>query len=74
MQPTAKLLASANCWLPNHLPVPCAANCIVEPRITYKDRIFTTGEVGWAGVGHVHGGAGQKKDFSAIIKAAQVGA
>ena len=47
-------------------------NCIIEPRNSYAARIFTTGEVGWSGVGHVAGGPGQAKDFSAIIKAAQV--
>ena len=47
-------------------------NCIIEPRQSYSGRIFTTGEVGWSGVGHVNGGPNQRKDFSAIIKAAQV--
>ena len=48
-------------------------NCIIQPRQTYQDRIFTTGEVGWSGVGHIEGSPGQRKDYSAVIKAAQVG-
>ena len=47
-------------------------NCIVEPRPSYKDRIFTTGEVGWGGVNHVVGGIGETKDYSKVIQAAQV--
>ncbi|KAI7835279.1 hypothetical protein COHA_010819, partial [Chlorella ohadii] len=45
-------------------------NCIVEPRQAYKDRIFTTGEVGWSGVSHVEGKIGQTKDYSAVINKA----
>ena len=48
-------------------------NCIVEPRASYQDRIFTTGEVGWPGVTHVAGAPGHRKDFSAAIAKAQVG-
>ncbi len=47
-------------------------NCIVEPRQAYKDRIFTTGEVGWSGVSHVEGKIGQTKDYSAVINKALV--
>jgi hypothetical protein len=48
-------------------------NCISEPRSSYADRMFTTGEVGWAGVTHIEGKPGQAKDFSSLIKMAQVG-
>jgi len=37
-------------------------NCIQKPRDSYKDRIFTTGLVGWPGVRHI-----ADKDFSAVI-------
>lgn len=46
-------------------------NCIVEPRKSYADRIFTTGEVGWEGVRHIEGRAGQPKDYSQLIRRAQ---
>ena len=45
-------------------------NCIQEPRISYKDRIFTTGLVSWPGVCHING-SNNKKDFSALIKKAK---
>lgn len=46
-------------------------NCIVKPRDSYKDRIFTTGLVGFPGVAHIQDrAAGKQKDFSALIKKA----
>ncbi len=47
-------------------------NCISEPKAAYKDRIWTTGEVGWPGVGHIEGKPGQTKDYSAVIAKALV--
>lgn len=46
-------------------------NCIIEPRQTYKDRIFTTGEVGYGGVNHIEGPIGQTKDYRRVIEAAK---
>jgi hydroxylamine reductase len=40
-------------------------NCIQKPKDSYKDRIFTTGLVGWPGVTHVSG-----KDFKPVIQKA----
>jgi hydroxylamine reductase len=40
-------------------------NCIQKPKDAYKDRIFTTGLVGWPGVGHI-----ADKDFSPVIEKA----
>lgn len=40
-------------------------NCIQKPRDSYKDRIFTTGLVGWPGVQHIAG-----KDFAPVIEKA----
>jgi len=40
-------------------------NCIQKPRDSYKDNIFTTGLVGWAGVRHI-----ADKDFSPAIEKA----
>lgn len=45
-------------------------NCIQEPRISYKDRIFTTGLVAWPDVTHIEQKEG-KKDFKKIIDKAK---
>ncbi|NLE99392.1 MAG: hydroxylamine reductase [Anaerolineales bacterium] len=43
-------------------------NCIVEPRESYRDRIFTTGQAAWPGVAHIADRpAGGQKDFSPVI-------
>ena len=34
-------------------PILMTTNCIQTPRPTYKDRIFTSGQVGWPGVAHI---------------------
>ncbi|OGS35051.1 MAG: hydroxylamine reductase [Elusimicrobia bacterium RIFOXYB2_FULL_49_7] len=44
-------------------------NCIREPKSGYKDRIFTTGVVGWPGTEHIVAVNG-KKDFSGVISKA----
>ncbi|MGA7158180.1 MAG: hydroxylamine reductase [Acidobacteriaceae bacterium] len=41
------------------------SNCIQQPKVTYKDRIFTAGEVQWPGVLHIEG-----QDYAAVIDAA----
>ena len=41
-------------------------NCIVPPKDSYKDRLWTTGSAGYPGCGHILGEYGQEKDFSAI--------
>ncbi len=43
-------------------PVLFTTNCIQKPRDEYKDRIFTTGLVGWPGIKHI-----EDKDFSAVV-------
>lgn len=49
-------------------------NCLMRPRETYKDRIFTTSVVGWDGVKHIAKYKDGKKDFSEIInKALELG-
>lgn len=49
-------------------------NCLMRPRETYKDRIFTTSVVGWDGVKYIGKGEDGKKDFSEIInKALELG-
>jgi len=50
-------------------------NCIVPPKDSYKDRVFTTGLVGWPGIKHIPNAvAGKRKDFSPVInKAIELG-
>ncbi len=46
-------------------------NCLQKPKDSYKDRIFTTGLVGWPGVSHIPGRKdGKPKDFSPVIEKA----
>ncbi len=46
-------------------------NCMVKPRASYKERIFTTGLVGYPGVQHIAMRAnGGQKDFSLVIERA----
>ncbi|WP_434796314.1 hydroxylamine reductase [Terrisporobacter vanillatitrophus] len=45
-------------------------NCLMKPRETYKDRIFTTSVVGWDGVQYIGVGEDGKKDFTPIIEKA----
>ena len=43
-------------------------NCIVKPRASYRERIFTTGMAGWPGVQHIPDRQdGGQKDFSVVI-------
>ncbi len=47
-------------------------NCIVTPKASYKNRIYTTGLTGFEGVKHIADGInGKPKDFSQIIKQAK---
>ncbi|MDY6874757.1 MAG: hydroxylamine reductase [Chloroflexota bacterium] len=42
-------------------------NCIVKPKPSYQDRIFTTGMAGWPGVQHIPGRQdGGQKDFGPV--------
>ena len=52
-------------------PILMTTNCIVPPKDSYKDRMFTTGAAGYAGCKHIPGEAGSKKDFSEIIELAK---
>ena len=43
-------------------------NCIVSPKESYRDRMFTTGMVGWPGIRHIADREkGEQKDFSQVI-------
>ena len=46
-------------------------NCIVPPKDSYKDRIYTTGAAGFTGVKHIKGESEDNKDFSEIIEQAK---
>ena len=48
-------------------PILMTTNCIVPPKDSYKDRLYTTGAAGYPGCTHIPGEIGQKKDFSALI-------
>ena len=52
-------------------PILMTTNCIVPPKDTYKDRLYTTGAAGFPGCKHIPGGIGEEKDFSAIIEHAK---
>lgn len=52
-------------------PILMTTNCIVPPKDSYKDRLFTTGAAGYPGCKHIEGSIGDKKDFSEIIEMAK---
>ena len=52
-------------------PILMTTNCIVPPKDSYKDRLYTTGAAGYPGCRHISGGIGEEKDFSAIIEHAK---
>lgn len=52
-------------------PILMTTNCIVPPKASYKDRLYTTGAAGYPGCKHIPGEVGQAKDFSAIIEQAK---
>jgi hydroxylamine reductase len=56
-------------------PILMTTNCLVPPKESYKDRVFTTGLVGFDDVTHIPNRAdGKPKDFSAVIeKAKEIG-
>ncbi|NFH69726.1 hydroxylamine reductase [Clostridium botulinum] len=45
-------------------------NCLMRPRETYKDRIFTTSVVGWDGLKYIKADEDGYKDFTEIIEKA----
>lgn len=49
-------------------------NCLMKPRDSYKDRLFSTSVVGWDGIKHISKDDNGHKDFSEIInKALELG-
>ncbi|WP_163469470.1 hydroxylamine reductase [Fusobacterium sp. IOR10] len=52
-------------------PILMTTNCIVAPRASYKEKLFTTGATGFPGCKHISGEIGEVKDFSEIIELAK---
>ena len=52
-------------------PILMTTNCIVPPKDSYKDRLYTTGAAGYPGCTHILGEIGEQKDFSVIIEHAK---
>lgn len=52
-------------------PILMTTNCIVPPKDSYKDRMYTTGAAGFPDCKHIAGEIGEEKDFSEIIEHAK---
>ena len=52
-------------------PILITTNCIVPPKDSYKNRLYTTGAAGYPGCTHIPGEIGKQKNFSAIIEHAK---
>lgn len=52
-------------------PILMTTNCIVPPKDSYKNRIYTTGAVRYPGCPHIDGVIGDTKDFSLLIEQAK---
>jgi hydroxylamine reductase len=48
-------------------PILMTTNCIVPPKESYRDRLYTTGATGYPGCKHIGGEMGEEKDFSPLI-------
>jgi hydroxylamine reductase len=49
-------------------------NCLMKPKDSYKDRLFSTSVVGWDGIKHIEKDENGHKDFSEVInKALELG-
>lgn len=52
-------------------PVLMTTNCIVPPKDSYKDKLWTTGAAGYPGCKHIDAPYGEVKDFTPIIEQAK---
>ena len=52
-------------------PIVVTTNCLVPPKESYINRIYTTGLVGFSGITHIPAAADGSKDFSAVIAQAK---
>lgn len=48
-------------------PILLTTNCLVPPKDSYRDRVYTTGAVGFPGCAHIEADENGHKDFSALI-------
>ena len=53
-------------------PILLTTNCLVPPKESYKDRVYTTGAVGFEGCYHIDEKDDKTKDFSKIIEHAKL--
>ncbi len=54
-----------------HGPILMTTNCTVPPAESYRERLWTTGTVGFPGCRHIDAAYGEVKDFSPIIEQAK---
>jgi len=52
-------------------PILITTNCIVPPKDSYKDKMYTTGPAGYPGVKHIEKSPDGTKDFSKVIEHAK---
>ena len=52
-------------------PILMTTNCIIPPKDSYKDRVFTTGVAAYPGMKHIAADENGHKDFSEIIEIAK---
>lgn len=52
-------------------PILMTTNCIIPPKDSYKDRVFTTGVAAYPGMKHIVADENGHKDFSEIIELAK---
>lgn len=52
-------------------PILMTTNCITPPKVSYKDRVFTTGVAAYPGMKHIVADENGHKDFSEIIELAK---
>ena len=52
-------------------PILMTTNCLVPPKQSYKDRVYTTGVVGFNGLPHIDEKPDGSKDFSSLIEHAK---
>lgn len=52
-------------------PVLFTTNCLMPPRPSYQDRVYTTSVVGYEGLTHITGDENGNKDFTPLIEQAQ---
>ncbi len=52
-------------------PILMTTNCIIPPRTSYKNRVYTTGIVGFEGLPHIYEKEDGTKDFTPLIEHAK---